>query len=97
ARAFDQPPRMRDMVRIEVVTLERDIRIGCREQRQPEALAEAELEHALRLERALRRTADRECRERHMARRRLAKEAGRVADVRDVALGPIHPAPRWPS
>ena len=42
---------MRDVLGIEVVALEGDVRIGGGEQREAETLAEAELEHALRLER----------------------------------------------
>ena len=83
-----QPPRMRHVLGVEVVALAGDVGIGGGQQRKAEPLPEAELEHAPGLERAAGRAAEAERRERHVARRGLAIEAGGVADVGDVAGRP---------
>ncbi len=89
-RIRDEAPRLRDVLGIEIVALEGHVRVGGREQRQPEALSEAELQHPARLERAARRAADGERAECHMARCGFPVEPGRISDVRDVTTRPIH-------
>jgi len=86
----DQPARMRHVLGIEIVAFKGDVGIGGGEQRQAETLAEAEFEHAFRPHRPARRAADRKRGKGHVARRKLAVKAGGVADVGNVASGPVH-------
>ena len=86
----DEAARMGHVLRVEVDALEGDVRIGGREDPEAEALAEAEFEETLRLQPPPRRAAGCEGGEGEMRGCGLAVEAGRVADIGDVAARPIH-------
>ena len=87
---FDQALRVRDVLRVEIIALAFKLRIGGGNERKPEALAEAELQHALGAQRAPRRAARAQRGKCHVIGRGLGIKAGGIADICYVASGPIH-------
>src|SRR5438034_2928653 len=81
-RKIDQSLRMCDVLRVEIVAFESDVRVRGGEEREAEALPESELQHPSRLQRGARCGTCRDGREGEMARRHLAIKSGRVCHVR---------------
>jgi hypothetical protein len=78
------------MLWIEIVAFKGDVRIRGGQQGKPKPLAGAEFEDALGMEGASWRSADAERRECHVAGRGLSIETRGVAEVRNIAAGPVH-------
>jgi hypothetical protein len=78
------------MLWIEIVAFKGDVRIRGGQQGKPKPLAGAEFEDALGMEGVSWRAADDKRRECHVAGRGLSIETRGVAEVRNIAAGPVH-------